>query len=189
MNELKEILNKFAKDVVRDSKRNLTRLKKRSSGSLHKSIGYDLNVSKNSFSLEFLMEQYGIFVDEGVKGADPSKVKGKHPKTIRGQQAPNSQYRFGSGKVKNYKGFIKSLEKWIAKKNLRFRDEKGKFKKGSRKALAHVIAGNIYNRGIKPSLFFTKPFEKHFKNLPDELLEKYGLEIEDFIEHTLKELK
>ena len=187
MNNLKDILNKFAKDVVRDSKRNLTRLKKRSSGSLHKSIGYDLNVSRNSFSLEFLMEQYGIFVDEGVKGANPSKVSPNA--RIRGQQAPNSQYRFGSGKVKNYKGFIKSLEKWIAKKNLRFRDEKGKYKKGNRKALTHVIAGNIYNRGIKPSLFFTKPFEKHFKNLPDELLEKYGLEIEEFIEHTLKELK
>jgi len=27
-------------------------------------------------------------------------------------------------------------------------------------------------------LFFTKPFEKYYKRLPDELVEKYGLDME-----------
>jgi hypothetical protein len=30
--------------------------------------------------------------------------------------------------------------------------------------------------GIKPSLFFTKPFEAAYKQLPEELVEKYGLD-------------
>jgi hypothetical protein len=32
-------------------------------------------------------------------------------------------------------------------------------------------------KGIKPTLFFTKPFEKYYKNLPKELEEKYGLDM------------
>ena len=48
-----------------------------------------------------------------------------------------------------------------------------------------MIASNIYNRGLKPSLFFTKPFEQGFKKLPDELLEAYGLDVEEFLQFTL----
>jgi len=36
-------------------------------------------------------------------------------------------------------------------------------------------------------LFFTKPFEQGFKKLPDELIEKFGLDVEDFLAFTLKE--
>jgi len=54
--------------------------------------------------------------------------------------------------------------------------------------LAHVIAGNIYNRGIKPSLFFTKPFESAYKNLPQELIEKYGLDALKLINKQLDEI-
>jgi len=32
------------------------------------------------------------------------------------------------------------------------------------------MRNSIYKKGMAPTLFFTKPFEKHFKNLPDELL-------------------
>ena len=73
------------------------------------------------------------------------------------------------------------------KKNVRFRDDKGKYVKGNYKSLAYVIAGNIYNRGIKPSLFFTKPFEQGFKKLPDELLKAYGLDVEEFLKYTIKQ--
>jgi hypothetical protein len=52
--------------------------------------------------------------------------------------------------------------------------------------LAYVIANNIYARGIKPSLFFTKPFEQGFKKLPDEVLEAYGLDVEDYLKYTIK---
>jgi len=38
-------------------------------------------------------------------------------------------------------------------------------------------------------MFFTKPFEKHFEKLPQELKEKFALDVEDFINHTLKEFK
>ena len=66
--ETKDILIKFAKEVVKNSKKELR--SKRASGKLEGSIGYDLNVMPNSFSLEFFMLDYGKFIDAGVDGND-----------------------------------------------------------------------------------------------------------------------
>jgi hypothetical protein len=181
--EVNEALNRFAKYVIQQSRTNLTKGNKNASKELYNSLGYNIKVSKNSFQLKFLMEDYGIFQDKGVKGANPSKVSPNAK--IKGQQAPNSPYRFGSGKGKgDWEQFVSSIEKWAKKRNVRFRDEKGRFKKGSYKSLAYVISSNIYNRGIKPSLFFTKPFEKAFDNLPDELVNAFALDLENFLQYT-----
>jgi hypothetical protein len=73
LDETREALNKFAKYVVQQSRSNLTKSGKNVSKELYNSLGYDLNVSKNSFSLSLLMEDYGMFQDKGVKGKDPAK--------------------------------------------------------------------------------------------------------------------
>ena len=186
LKETRDALNNFAKYVIQQSRSNLSKSKKNFSKQLYNSLGYDLNVSKNSFSLSILMEDYGLFQDKGVKGKDPSKVS-KNAK-IKGQQAPNSPYKFGSG---NYSGqwssFVGKLEVWAKRKNIRLRDEKGRFKRGNYKTIAQVIAGNIYNRGIKPSMFFTTPFQKAFKDLPEELILSFGLDLERFIDFTIKD--
>jgi hypothetical protein len=186
LKETRDALNKFAKYVIQQSRSNLSKSKKNFSKQLYNSLDYDLNVSKNSFSLSILMEDYGLFQDKGVKGKDPSKVS-KNAK-IKGQQAPNSPYKFGSG---NYSGqwskFVGKLEVWAKRKNIRLRDEKGRFKRGNYKTIAQVIAGNIYNRGIKPSMFFTTPFQKAFKDLPEELILSFGLDLERFIDFTIKD--
>ena len=186
LDETRDALNNFAKYVIQQSRSNLSKSKKNFSKQLYNSLDYDLNVSKNSFSLSILMEDYGLFQDKGVKGKDPSKVS-KNAK-IKGQQAPNSPYKFGSG---NYSGqwssFVGKLEVWAKRKNIRLRDEKGRFKRGNYKTIAQVIAGNIYNRGIRPSMFFTKPFEKAFKDLPEELILSFGLDLERFIDFTIKD--
>ena len=184
LENVQQELNRFAKYVVTQSRANLTRQKKNASKQLWQSINHNLKVSKNSFQLEFLMEDYGIFQDKGVQGKDPSKVSPNAK--IKGQQAPNSPYKFGSGKTGNWNQFVLNIEKWAKKRNVRFRDSKGRYKKGNYKSLAYVIAGNIYNRGIKPSLFFTKPFEKAFKNIDRDLIEAYKLDVESLLEYTIK---
>ena len=188
LNNVREELNRFAKYVVSQSRANLTRGSKpygskNDSKKLYNSLDYDVTVSKNSFQLAFLMEDYGIFQDKGVRGKDRSKVSPNAK--ITGQQAPNSPYRFGSGKTGNWKEFVLNIEKWAKKKNLRLRDKKGRFTKGNYKSIAHIVAGNIYNRGIKPSLFFTKPFEKAFSNLSKDLIEAYKLDVEQLIKTTV----
>jgi len=159
-------LNRFAKYVVSQSRANLTRSKKNASKRLYNSIEYKVKESKNSFQLEFLMEDYGIFQDKGVSGV---KKKYNTPYSYKDKMPP-----------------VKSLDKWIVKRNLKgVRGKDGKFI--SRKSLQYMIARSIYNNGIKPSLFFTKPFEKAFKNLDEDLVKAFRLDMEKLLTTTTKD--
>ena len=53
-----EILNKYGKYVVQQSKSNLTKDKK-GGGDLYNSVSYVIDKSQDDFLLEFLMEDYG----------------------------------------------------------------------------------------------------------------------------------
>ena len=175
MLETQKALQRFARHVVSQSKANLTRGGKRATGSLYDSIGSTMNVSKRSFSLSFVMEEYGMFIDRGVRGSNPSLVKnGK-------QKAPLSPHSF-----KNKMPPLKYILPWVKLKKIRLRDEKGKFKKGSYKSIAFMIQRSVFAQGIKPTMFFTKPFAKAFKNLPEELIESFGLDVGDFLKFTQK---
>ena len=158
-------LRTFAKYVISQSRANLTRSKKNSSKKLYDSLDYDLNVSKNSFGLEFLMEDYGIFQDVGVSGV---KKKYNTPYSYTDKMPPPSK-----------------MDKWIVKKGIAPKDKNGKFIK--RKSLQFMIARSIYNNGIKPSLFFTKPFKKAFKNLDKDIVKAFRLDVEALLETTVKD--
>jgi hypothetical protein len=168
LKETKESLNKFAKYVVQQSRSNLTKNKKNYSKELYNSLGSEIDVSANSFSLDFVMEKYGIFQDRGVRGTESGR-------SLDG-------FRF-----RNKMPPIKPIAEWAKFKNIRLRNKKGQFAKGDYKTIGYIISRNIYKKGIKPSLFFTKPFEKAFKNLPNELVEAYGLDVEQFLQYTIKD--
>mgnify|MGYP003661281624 FL=1 len=160
---VKDELNRFAKYVVSQSRANLTRGKKNSSKDLYNSLDSEVKVSKNSFELSFLMEEYGVFQDKGVSGV---KKKYSTPYSYTTKMPPPSK-----------------MDKWIVKKGIAPRDKNGKFI--SRKSLQFMIARSIFNNGIKPSLFFTKPFEKAFKNLNKDLVEAYKLDVEQLMKNTI----
>jgi hypothetical protein len=142
-------------------------MRKDTFGKLSKSLRGQVKVSKNSFEFDFMMEEYGIYQDKGVSGI---KKKYNTPHKYTNKMPPT-----------------KALDKWIVKKGIAPRDDKGKFL--SREGLKFAIARKIYINGIKPSLFFTKPFEKYYKRLPSQLITKYGLDLDKFIEFSLKDLK
>jgi hypothetical protein len=166
LEETRDALNKFAKYVIQQSRSNLSKSGKNVSKELYNSLDYDLNVSKNSFSLSILMEDYGVFQDKGVSGTEkkyntPFKYTNKRP--------PASAF-----------------SNWVVRKGLKgTRDAKGRFV--SRKGLMFAIANSVFKKGIKPSLFFTKPFEKAFKGLNEELLQAYALDVERFMTTTIKD--
>lgn len=163
LKNVQQELNRFAKYVIQQSRTNLTKGKKNSSKALYNSLEYDLNVSTNSFSMSFLMEDYGIFQDKGVSGI---KKKYDTPYSYTNKMPPPSK-----------------MDKWIVRKGLKgVRGKDGKFI--SRKSLQFMIARSIYNNGIKPSLFFTKPFEKAFKNLDKDIIEAYKLDVEELLKFT-----
>ena len=55
------------------------------------------------------------------------------------------------------------------------RNKKGQF--GSYKSMGYILARSIKNKGIKASMFFTKPFEQAFKRLPEDLAETLAKDI------------
>jgi hypothetical protein len=163
LKNVQQELNRFAKYVITQSKANLTRGKKNSSKTLYNSLDYDLNVSPNSFSMSFLMEDYGVFQDKGVSGI---KKKYNTPYSYTNKMPPPSK-----------------MDKWIVRKGLKgVRGKDGKFI--SRKSLQFMIARSIYNNGIKPSLFFTKPFQKAFTNLDKDIIKAYQLDVEELLKFT-----
>ena len=163
LSNVKEELNRFAKYVISQSRANLTRQKKNSSKELYNSLDSEVKVSANSFSLSFLMAEYGVYQDKGVSG-----VKKKY----------NTKYAYTTKMPPPSK-----MDKWIVKKGIAPRDKDGKFI--SRKSLQFMIARSIFNNGIKPSLFFTKPFEKAFKGLNKDLVEAYKLDVEALMKNSI----
>ena len=163
LKNVQQELNRFAKYVIQQSRTNLTKGKKNSSKALYNSLDYDINVSPNSFSLSFLMEDYGVFQDKGVSGV---KKKYNTPYSYTNKMPPPSK-----------------MDKWIVRKGLKgVRGKDGKFI--SRKSLQFMIARSIYNNGIKPSLFFTKPFQKAFTNLDKDIIKAYQLDVEELLKFT-----
>lgn len=165
--EVQKALDKFRDHVIRQARSNLTRLKKNSSKRLYNSIGGKVKAMPNSISMEFTMEEYGFYQDKGVSGKEK---KYDTPFSYKSKMPPPSK-----------------LDKWAVRKGIAPRDEKGKFI--NRKSLTFLIARGIYKNGIKPSLFFTKPFESAYKKLPEELIEKYGIEAAKLFMDTIVQPK
>ena len=171
LSNVEKELKNFAKYVVTKSRMNLRSSDKNSSGSLSKSLDSDVKVSKNSFQLAFMMEDYGVYQDKGVRGKSSSS------------KAPNSPFKFGTGTGRKG-GLTEGINKWVKRKRFQFRDKKsGKFL--SYDSTAFLISRSIYHKGISPSLFFTKPFEKAFKGLNKDLVEAYKLDVEALMKNSI----
>jgi hypothetical protein len=157
---LRDELNKFAKYVIQQSRSNLSKGKKNVSKELYNSLGYEISQSGSTMSLGFDMVDYGKFQDRGVSGTEKKY---------------NTPYKY-TNKMPPAKAF----DKWTIRKGIAPRGKGGKFEK--RKGLNYAIAKSIYKKGIRPSMFFTKPFAAAFKRLPDELVEAYAIGIEKQIQ-------
>ena len=163
---IERYLESFGKQVVNRAKGNLQKAKGGNTN-LEKSISFKVIPDANGFTVQFFMDSYGTYVDKGVSG--------------------NKQAR----KFKDYKGQVKSspykyttkqppsrvLDKWIVKKGIAPRDEKGRFI--TRKSISFLIARSIKINGIKSTSFFQKPLGLGLKQFGKDLL---GAVKEDIIE-------
>jgi hypothetical protein len=170
LKETKEALNTFAKYVIKQARANLSRKKtdptSNFSKELYNSLEYLPFRKGNQIGVNFYMEDYGRFQDRGVKG-----VKGGS--SLSGYAYKKSSNLIG---VEYHTG---TLAKWAKFKRYQARDKKGRFT--TYKQTGFALANIIKNYGIKPSMFFTKPFEQAFENLPAELQAAFVNDIEKSI--------
>ena len=147
-------LNKFGKYLVKESRKNLTRKKKNVSNSLYNSLDYKIKAMPNSFEFDFLMNEYGEWVDKGRKA-------GKNPP-------------------------FSPLRKWVEDRRIQFRSNKGKFQTYDQTAWA--IVKSIGKKGIPASNFYSRPFQLGYKKLPNEIVDAYALDVEEFLDFTIDKL-
>jgi hypothetical protein len=173
--ELKETqatIKRFRDYVVSQSKANLTRKGKNFTKSLYNSIRGEIVSEANYTIVGFIMDEHGAYQDQGVKGAKSSN------------KAPNSPFKFGSGSGRKG-GLSGGIGKWVEKKRIQFRNkETGQFL--SYKSTAYIIARSIFNKGLKPSLFFTKPFEKGYTKYIDiDLIKAFSVDVDTLVDYNL----
>ncbi len=151
MSEFRKALEKYANYVIRQSRSNLTKKKNNASKQLYNSLEYRIKGDKVSF----LSEDYGTFIDKGVKGA-----KSTYP------ESSASPFKYTNKQPPS-----KAFDKWSIRKGIAPRDKQGRFV--SRQSLNFLIARSIKNKGIRATLFFTKPFERGLDLYGDEIVEGF----------------
>lgn len=161
-----EVLNAFAKNVIREARKNLVDDRK-SFGALYETLDYEYNQDTDAFIIGFLMQDYGIFVDKGVRGKTST-----YPETA----AALSKFQYGSGTGPKG-GLTKGVKSWLQKKRFQWRDKDGKFL--SYDSMSFLIARSIYNKGLKANLFFTQEFEEGISALMPKLEKAYA---QDFLD-------
>jgi len=155
MSKFEKALKKYAEFVINKSRQNLQKGGKygthNKSGALSRSLEYKIQDGKVSF----LSLKYGSYIDQGVKGAKSTYPESRtSPFKYTTKQPPSSVF-----------------DKWTIKSSIAPRDSKGRFIK--RKSLNYIIANSIYSKGIRATMFFTKPFEEALPLFEDEMLEGF----------------
>ena len=155
--ETNKYLDQLKDKIISEARSNLSKGRQNAFGKLSKSLEGTIKQSRNSIDINFDMESYGFFQDRGVQGKESGKS-------------------YSGFKYNRKRPPIKSILPWIKKRGLKGRNKKtGKFT--THKSLAFAIANSIYKKGIKPTLFFTKPFEKYAKKIPKEIIERYEIDL------------
>lgn len=167
------IVTKFKDYVISQSRANLTRQKKNVTKNLYDRISGEVVNDGGFFIAAFNLGKYGSFQDQGVQGA----VKGSN------NNAPNSPFSF-----KTKRPPIGPIKKWVKARGFLFRDrETGRMM--SAETTAYLVRNAIFKNGIKPSLFFTKPFEAGYKKYIDvSLVLAFGDDLETIIDYELNEI-
>ena len=171
---LQDALDKFKASVIKQARTNLSKGDRNVSRKLYNSLKGQAKVYAKGYSLSFEMEEYGFYQDKGVKGKKSSA------------KAPKSPYKFGSGKGKKG-GLTEGIQKWVKARKFQFKDKRGKFM--SYDSTAWIITRSIYAKGIRPTLFFTKPFEAAYKRLPQELVNDLRIDLEKIFNYSIKQPK
>jgi hypothetical protein len=168
---LERYLNSFGKSVVNKAKGILKRKKKVVSGKLLNSISYKLKKDNDGLTVQFMMVDYGTFVDKGVSGTKQKRTyvdyKGKRKDT---------PYEFGKTRDG---GLTRGLDNWIVRRGIAPRDAKGRFI--SRKSLKFLIARKIYTQGIQGISFFQKPLQIGMRDFYKQVGKAIKEDIENII--------
>ena len=155
----------YTRKVIKEARSNLTRGDHNTSKTLYDSLDWYFKASKNSFEFGFKHEDYGVFVDQGVKGR------------VNTTKAPDSPYRFKSKYAR-----IPAIKKWIRKRGFQFRTPKGRFM--TYDSMAFLISRSIARDGLKATHFLSRPVNS--ANNRKLLMESLDNSIAELVDNTIQ---
>lgn len=161
---LERYLNSFGKQVVNRAKGNLQKTKGGNT-ELEKTIKFSVVKNNGIITVRFKMAAYGKFVDKGVSGTDVKRSF----KDYKGKTR-TSLFKYTTKQPPS-----RVLDKWIVKKGIAPRDDKGRFI--SRKSIKFLIARSIKKKGIQGISFFQKPIMLGMKQFGSKFSEAIGEDI------------
>ena len=128
------------------------------------------------------------FVQDVVRAAKANlrkkKASGKLQRSIKGQAKVNPKSFELNFEMEPYGAYVDA--------GVDGKKKKGKFagrsisSVGFKQSITFLIARKIYFRGLEPTYFFTNAFEAAYKRLPKEFIDKYELDIDNFLKFTTK---
>lgn len=107
-------LEKFGKYLVKESRKNLTRKNKNNTKRLYDSLDYEVKVMPNSMTFDFLMEEYGEWVDKGRKAGKMPPQK----EILKWVSQRRIQFRDNRGRFKTYESTAWAITKSIKKRGI-----------------------------------------------------------------------
>ncbi len=177
MDNLKKTLENFGKSVVTGAKRRVPTASRK----LKRSISSDTKVSKKSFETSISMQDYGIFIDQGVKGVGGTRKykdgrKLATPILWKRKKVIKSPFSY---KIKRPPSRV--FSQWSVRTGIAPRVPKGTSAGGQfkrRKGLQFALAESVFRTGLKTTHFLTIPFNKEFGKLQKVIGDKYSLDVE-----------
>jgi hypothetical protein len=174
IDNLKQALDDFTNNIVKDAKANLESTGKVDTGKLKNSIvSQGAKVSKNSIQINLVMSKYGAFVDKGVRGVggvrkQTSAFKRTNNKgKLWKQKGKGSPYSFKEGIKPSVKHFIE----WSNKRGLS----------------PYAVRESVYHQGIEPNKFLEKAVSKNISQLSKVITDAFALDVESTVNYLIKE--
>ena len=179
---IKSYLKSWSQEVVNNARENLQAAGK-GGGDLDKSLSAKIEmIGDDIISVQFLMADYGPFVDKGVKGTG-GRLK---EETYTGRRwfvdykgkRSDSPYQFGTGSGQKG-GMTQGIASFINKKNINRDSVTGKFIPA--KSIAIAIMKTLWVKGIHGVSFFQKSLMLGMSDFRAE----FGNEIKEDLIDTL----
>tara|TARA_R110000744_G_scaffold33804_1_gene79262 strand:+ start:425 stop:922 length:498 start_codon:yes stop_codon:yes gene_type:complete len=152
--EIKKVLTEVGKDIVNQSKKNLSAQNISTSGQLAKTMDSKAKIVSSSVELNISIAGHWEYMNYGVAGV--GGVKADKSIWVK-KKVTNNKYKYRDH-IPPPSAFSKITS-----------DRGGQF----------AIAKSIFHTGLKTTLFFSNPFEAEVKGLSERIEESLAKSIED----------
>jgi hypothetical protein len=166
---VRAVMNNFGENVLDTARQNLRDRGSSVSGDLERKMKFVAKVMPNSMSLKFDLGEYGQGIDQGIEGSFQSKKVGLTGRT---------PFKFKA--LYPNRAMVDNVLSWAKAVGFNFYD-------AVERDGAYSLASYILREGISPNRFFTDAYEDYIREIPEDIAEAFGLDVDEFFRFIFKE--